>query len=181
MQALKTRQKHYDYRLEAWPEIGQCEPSGQLFGKVGEFFSVSPDWEAQVSGLLASLTHDVAQAWHRTAPMQTILNETLLLKQRVTALEEAASVIVPITSLVPFDYELVKPVMAVVKQEHGSYVATFFDANLSASGDTDVEAIINLKDTLVSSLEILLEHSETRLGPAMLRQKATLLEFVRHK
>ncbi|GAF95929.1 unnamed protein product, partial [marine sediment metagenome] len=35
------------------------------------------------------------------------------------------------------------------------YIATFFDANISASGDTQTEAIFNLKDMIVGTFEIL--------------------------
>jgi len=60
-------------------------------------------------------------------------------------------------------------------------VASFFDANLSASGDTEREAVSNLKDMIVLSLEMFEKLSDEQLGPGPARQKVVLADFVRRR
>ncbi|MBM4027620.1 MAG: hypothetical protein FJ280_19785 [Planctomycetes bacterium] len=93
----------------------------------------------------------------------------------------AAALLVPIQSLAPEPYEVVKPFQVVVRPADGEYIASFFDANLSASGETQAEAVLHLKDVIAAAFEILAEMKEAELGPGPLRQKKTLEEFIRPK
>ena len=93
----------------------------------------------------------------------------------------AESLQVPIQSLAPEPYEVIKPFQVVVRPADGEYIASFFDANLSASGETQAEAVLNLKDIIAGTFEILAEMKEAELGPGPLRQKKTLEEFIRPK
>jgi len=67
----------------------------------------------------------------------------------------------------------------VVRFEQDQYIASFYDANLGASGDTQEEAVSNLKDVLLSTYDILTGMSEDELGPGPLQQRKVLEEFVR--
>jgi len=78
-------------------------------------------------------------------------------------------------------YEVIKPFQAVVRVQGEDYIATFFDANLSASGETQAEAIYNLKDVIVGVFDILDIKDESELGPGPAQQKKTLQEFIRKK
>jgi len=93
----------------------------------------------------------------------------------------AESLQVPIQSLAPEPYEVIKPFQVVVRAADGEYIASFFDANLSASGETQAEAVLNLKDIIAGTFEILAGMNDAELGPGPLRQKRTLEEFVRPK
>ena len=49
-----------------------------------------------------------------------------------------------------------KELHAVVRSHGDEHIATFFDANISASGDTETEAVSNLKDTIIGIFECLI-------------------------
>jgi len=103
----------------------------------------------------------------------------MLLDARCEALEVARPTVVPIQTLAPFPYRLVKPFEVLVTFHGDHYVASFVDANIGASGDTDVEAVLNLKDMLVSAFEMLAELNDDELGPGPCMQKHVLEEFIR--
>jgi len=91
----------------------------------------------------------------------------------------ASQVNVPIQSLAPEPYEVIRPFIAVVRQQDDEYVATFFDANLSASGETEAEAIMNLKDIVVATYELLIAHDRETLAPGEGRTMDVLQVFIR--
>jgi predicted RNase H-like HicB family nuclease len=84
---------------------------------------------------------------------------------------------VPIQSLAPEPVELLKPIQTLLQQSGEDYVATFLDANINASGETQEEAITNLKDVIVGSFDAL-EASSDKLGPGPSRQLAVLRQFL---
>jgi len=100
------------------------------------------------------------------------------LERRVAELERSAPVCVPIETLAPEPYEVLKPFHAVVQARGEEYVASFFDANLNASGATQEEAVFNLKDVIVAVFETLMEHDPAGLGPGPARQLEVLKEFI---
>ena len=100
------------------------------------------------------------------------------LERRVAELERSAPVCVPIETLAPEPYEVLKPFHAVVQARGEEYVASFFDANLNASGATQEEAVFNLKDVIVAVFETLMEHDPAELGPGPARQLEVLKEFI---
>lgn len=103
----------------------------------------------------------------------------LSLERRVAELERSAPVCVPIETLAPEPYEVIKPFHAVVQAQGEEYVASFFDANLNASGATQEDAVLNLKDVIVAVFETLTGHEPDQLGPGPARQLEVLKEFVR--
>ena len=113
--------------------------------------------------------------------LDALEKEVLSLKCRLAQLEESAPVIVPIETLAPEPYELLKPFHAVVQPCDDEFVATFYDANISASGATQDEAVTNLKDMVVAGFETLTEHEAGRLGRGLVKQLRVLKEFMRRK
>jgi hypothetical protein len=89
------------------------------------------------------------------------------------------SMMVPIQSLAPEPYKLLQPLTAVVTESDGGYEAAFFDASIFASGDTEEDAISNLKDMMIDTWERLSELKETQLGPGPTRQKQVLDFYIR--
>ena len=65
--------------------------------------------------------------------------------------------------------------------EGESYVASFVDANVNASGETVNDAVDNLKDMMVALLESLGSLPKKRLGKGPARQLAVLRAFIRKK
>lgn len=103
------------------------------------------------------------------------------LENRIEQIEERArSIIIPIQSLSPNQYEIIKPILAVVREDEGAFVATFFDANINSSGETQNEAVEMLKDSIASSFRVFQEQ-EAVLGDIPKRQFAVLQQFVRAK
>jgi hypothetical protein len=94
-------------------------------------------------------------------------------------LEAQATFCVPVDSMAPEPLEVVKPFHIVVRRVDEEYVATFFDANLSASGETDVEAVLNLKDIIAATFVMLRGHEPDQLGPGPRRQLAVLEHHLR--
>src|SRR5947209_3284943 len=63
---------------------------------------------------------------------------------------------VPITTLGPRTLELMKNIEVVIQFiDEGNYVASFFDANVNASGCNPNNAFANLVETIVSRFETL--------------------------
>ena len=102
----------------------------------------------------------------KTLSEAMVLLELNEVRERVEVLEEQAnqrSAIVPIQSLDPLAVEVIQPVLAVVQQEDGVFVASFVDANINASGESQLDAVEMLKDIIASSFQLFL-NKEPVLG-----------------
>ena len=97
----------------------------------------------------------------------------------LNSVAQTPSVIVPIATLSPEPYTLVRDIPCLIQPTDGGFVATFFDANISASGDTQQEALENLKALLVDILDDLLAEPTDKLGPEPLRQREVLKTLIK--
>ena len=104
---------------------------------------------------------------------------SLFVKEKVSRLEQKTPVVVPIVSLAPEPYEVTTPFHVIVRGLDEEFVATFYDAQISASGATETEAVANVKDMIVATLEILLEHEDEALARGASRQREILQSFFR--
>jgi hypothetical protein len=86
---------------------------------------------------------------------------------------------VPIESFAPEPYELTKPITLVVSPSDDGFEASFYDGELHASGETEGEAISNLKALILDTFEAFERLGEERLGPAPLRQWKILKTLIR--
>jgi len=86
-----------------------------------------------------------------------------------------------LTTLAPGPFDLLVEIPAIIQHVDDSFVATFFDANLSASGDTREEAVQNLKTLIVEVFEDLESEPPEKLGPEPRRQLAVLHETIRRR
>jgi hypothetical protein len=111
-----------------------------------------------------------------------VQEQVATLSRDVETLKRAnTQVIVPIQTFAPEPYELLKPLQAVVKPNDDEFEACLFDANLTALGANESEAIDNLKALILDVFEALSSRPATQLGPAPARQLAVLREFVRKR
>lgn len=85
---------------------------------------------------------------------------------------------VAITTLSPEPYMLRRSIPVHIQPSGESFIATFFDANISTSGETQEEAFSNLKSLIVDTFDYLESVPEEQLGPEPLRQIAVLREFI---
>ena len=86
---------------------------------------------------------------------------------------------IPITTLAPSHYELRRDIPAVLQPVDDGFTATFFDANISASGDTEEEAVSNLRSLIVDIFVDLQSEAPARLGSEPSRQLAVLKALIR--
>jgi hypothetical protein len=90
------------------------------------------------------------------------------------------SVVVPVATLEPEPFDLLRNIPVVVQPTADGYLATFFDANIGITGDTMEEAVANLRVLLVDVFGDL-EREEARLGPQLVRQLAVLRGFMKRR
>ncbi|HLG14538.1 MAG TPA: dCTP deaminase [Blastocatellia bacterium] len=99
----------------------------------------------------------------------------------VHSISHASGVAVPITAMGMGPFELIRDITAVVQSADGGFTATFFDANISTSGETQEEAVSNLRSLLEEVFEDLEAEPVEKLGPEPLRQLALLKRFIRRR
>ena len=110
--------------------------------------------------------------------LQKLEEEVQDLKRRLT---DAAGARLVVATLAPAPYEVIQEIPVWVRPEDDSYVASFVDGNVNASGETVNDAVDNLKDVMTALLESLGSLSKRRLGKGPARQLAALRAFIRKK
>lgn len=160
-----------------WAVRSQCYPVDIQAPK----FRTTENWRQNVPILLGNLANTAVGNLHEAVRVSSLQQEIVFLKQRVSSLEKNASMVVPIETLTPAPYKLIKAIHVVVRRYDNDYLTSFFDANLSASGDTQEESVLNLKDIIVSTFEMLLSMDNDMLGPGPLQQKRVLGDFLKEK
>lgn len=137
------------------------------------------EWQRLMPHLFQTWVNDFVRNWQENSRLEALSREILLLKRRVAQLEAQTSCIVPIKSLHPEPHKILQTINAVVRLVDYEYTATFFDANISATGDTDIEAIANLKDLIAGTFDMLSEHESGRLAPGPERQLSVLETYIK--
>jgi hypothetical protein len=125
-----------------------------------------------------------AQLRARVDRQERQLGEMAMRMERAEALlgeKEYPPIVVPISTLAPEPFDLIGPVVAVVQETEGRYVASFLDANLGASGETKTQALDGLKDRIVTTFERLERKSDEQLGVGPRRQKRVLAGLIRRR
>jgi hypothetical protein len=86
--------------------------------------------------------------------------------------------IVPVQTFAPEPYTLLKPMSVLIEDSEDGYLASFFDANIGTSGETEQEAFENLKSLVLDIFDSLSREAPERLGPEPARQLAVLRSFI---
>jgi len=136
------------------------------------------DWDRKFSMLIDTYIAESVPKWQEAVRLEALQKDIADLKGRCELLERLSPILVPIETFAPEPYEVIKPFHVVVRFQDSEYIASFFDANLSASGDTQMEAIVNLKDIITATFDILTNENEKKLGSGPLQQKKVLGEFI---
>ncbi len=167
-------------------ELGEAYGSANVWGVARDMCEwhrkgerIAENWQATLGEFVNDFADALVKKLGNVTRIESLETEVLLLKNRCTILERTGPIVVPIETLAPEPYGVVKPFHCIVRFEGGEYVASFFDANISTSGDTHSEAMSNLKDLIVTMFEMLAEMDDAQLGPGPLRQKKVLREFIR--
>lgn len=135
--------------------------------------------EVVMPEFLGALAKELSAKLYDITYLSRIDQEIRTIKERLAAVENSTSIIVPIESFAPEPYEAIKPFHAVIELQEGEYIASFFDANINASGETPEEAVNNLKDIIIANFELFKEYDEAHLGPIPSRKIKVLKEFIR--
>jgi predicted RNase H-like HicB family nuclease len=112
-----------------------------------------------------------------TPSSAVVLNEIREIKAELRRRVE--TILIPIATLAPEPYELVREIPAVVQPAGDEFIATFFDANISTAGDTQEEAVANLRSLLLDMFEYLESEPPEALGPEPARQLGVLRAFLK--
>jgi hypothetical protein len=86
---------------------------------------------------------------------------------------------VQLETLAPEPYRLIRPISVLVEGNGEDFTASFLQANISGSGETEADALESLRDAIVSTYEALSDVPDDDLGPLPIRQKNTLMATVR--
>jgi predicted RNase H-like HicB family nuclease len=101
------------------------------------------------------------------------------LSQRLTRIERGGlPIIAVVNDFFPHDLEVQKPIHICIEPDNEEFIATFHDADVSASGETHAEALCNLKDIIAMLFEDLTAEDPAVLGPGPLRQFEVLKRYI---
>jgi predicted RNase H-like HicB family nuclease len=123
------------------------------------------------------------QRWHLTVfglrdNIRSLTNEVATLKKEIQHLHHLRTFVVPLTTLAPQPFQMRLPIPVTIEGDGEDFTASFMEANVSASGETEADAIANLKDSLLSSYEVLENLPDSELGPLPMRQWEVLKSVV---
>jgi predicted RNase H-like HicB family nuclease len=137
-------------------------------------------WETAVAKLLATWGTQYEHTLQTDLRFNLLEKVVVQLKNRISRLESKTSVLVPIQMFDSMEFSVQHPFLAVVQPDEDGFNATFFDANIGTSGDTQDEAVANLKDLILITFEQFesLEH-ENKLGPEPARQLSVLRKVIK--
>jgi hypothetical protein len=110
------------------------------------------------------------QLWNienRQKHIEAILS---MVQRQLGEIKAHRTFVVPLITLSPEPYILDTQIPVVVEGEDDNFTATFYEANIAASGDTISDAIANFKETLVMQYEFLEKTAKEKLGPLPRRQ-----------
>jgi len=86
---------------------------------------------------------------------------------------------VEIRTFAPEPYQLPSPISVSVEEDaDGSFLVSFFDANISTTGENEQEAFENLKSLILDVFDSLNREDPAKLGPEPRRQLAVLRRFI---
>ena len=122
----------------------------------------------------------VEEKLRRNSRLNTLEARVRDLEAKLGKTFAAESMVVPITTFAPEPFEILKEIRVVIQQvDEDEFSAAFFDANVSAAGCNQIEAVENLKDLLLSRFQFLNAQPIEKLGPALAKQITVLQEFIR--
>jgi predicted RNase H-like HicB family nuclease len=119
------------------------------------------------------------QQWNMTAYalfqcVTAIASKMDAMMKEVAEIRKARTFVVPLTTLAHEPLRMRLNIPATIEGYGEEFTATFSEANVSASGETEADAIANLKESLVSTFEFLESLPENELGPLPARQWGVL-------
>jgi hypothetical protein len=112
--------------------------------------------------------------------IDTLEKQVRELRQLVTKTKQGNYIVVLVRSLGNEPIQLKSDISVVVQPSGDDFIATYFDAGISISGDSQEEAVDNLKVLIVDLFESY-EEDEAKLGPGPRQQLAALREVIERR
>ena len=103
------------------------------------------------------------------------------LKDRLASIEDTAilgTFTLHVETFAPEPYRVRRPIPVSLQRRVDGYVASFVEANVNSSGDTQQEAVANVKELILDVFDSLSTLPPSKLGPGPARQLAVLREFI---
>jgi len=75
-------------------------------------------------------------------------------------------------------YKVKRPIPISLQRRVDGYVASFVEANVNSSGDTQQEALANVEELILDVFDSLSSMPPSKLGPGPARQLAVLREYI---
>ena len=148
--------------------LGADQPRQELFLQLN----------AQVNTFVISGVRPVPTTYVSTTDvLGTLEQHGKLLSEILNRIKESGSTVY-ISTFTPDLYVVKKPIPVHIESSGDGYMATFFDANISTSGEMAEEAFSNLKSLLTDTFDYLSSVSDDQLGTEPARQVAVLREFI---
>src|SRR5205809_4090094 len=141
---------------------------GSAFSQYGHAPMRSPlqstrDWDA-LHRAMKGIAEQVAARASSLTRVTAIERDLESLRQQIECLRCTNSVFLQLSTLAPDQLEVIKNIPVVLQPVDDEFLATQFDAGISTTGDTQEEAVSNLKELIVDLFESL-EEDEQILGP----------------
>ena len=141
---------------------------------------VHENWVEQLRSAAAQLALSAETKREQFLRLASLEKQVEALRRSVGQLTNSQAIVVPISTLEPEPFELLREIPVVVQPTEDGYLATVFDVNLGMTGDTQQEAVANLKQLIVDVFDEL-EQDEERLGPHPARQLAVLRSLIKRR
>jgi len=146
----------------------------------------SAEWQEQLQVAARRFVDQLETNLRQFERVQTIEREVAalnnavqILRNEVCKLRDANSIVAQITTLEPKPFVVLNPISVVLQEvDTNSAIASFFDANINASGHSIPDAYEALKDAIVSTYKAYTRH-EAELGSEPRRQLAVIRKFIR--
>ena len=141
--------------------------------------AISANWQQLYIAALSNIKETILPKIQLETQVTMVQREIAALKSRCMHLENHVSMSCLISTFAPEPYKVLNPIPVVIVKESESYVASFIDANMSMSGDTEFDAFSNLRDYILDAYESLSELPVDDLGPMPFRQLAIIKEYLK--
>jgi predicted RNase H-like HicB family nuclease len=139
-------------------------------------FDIAMRHAPQATAVLVTATRAMLEARFEAS---TLAQEMRVIKHRLSRIETGGlPCTTAVNDLYPSNYRVARPIYITLEPDDSEYVATFTDADISASGDTQAEAVANCKDMIVTLFEDLSAEPPEVLGPGPRRQLEVLRRFL---
>jgi hypothetical protein len=159
-----------------WTPVDQSDYMAEVYALNAKAFQ--QDWALEKEFKAAfGYAERVSELCQRLEKIESVLLDVV--KRLDSSVQQQRGVWVPIESFSPEPYEILRPITAVITPVEDGFEAGLFDAKLFSTGDTEVEALENLKSLILENYSVFEQLGDSQLGPGPLRQWKILASLIR--